>query len=211
MSDVHNLPPTQLVDESGPPLLLGEVQRELAAMTFSRYQHSTSVDESTGTYKYDCSGLVDYALGRVLPDALAAFPTSTSSRPLARDIERYLRDGLSAPIAQWQAVSRVDDLCPGDLVAWLATEAKTRDTGHVMIVLDTAEQNAERPDEWLVRVADSALHPHAHDSRHAPEDGLGTGTIGLVADDGGAPTAFYWRGGHTEFAHVTEIALGRLT
>jgi hypothetical protein len=90
VSDVHTLPPTQLVDESGPPLLLGEVQRELAAMTFSRYQHSTSVDESTGTYKYDCSGLVDYALGRVLPDALAALPTSTSSRPLARDIERYL-------------------------------------------------------------------------------------------------------------------------
>ncbi|MDT5117579.1 MAG: hypothetical protein QOE30_3318 [Mycobacterium sp.] len=80
MSDVHNLPPTQLVDESGPPLLLGEVQRELAAMTFSRYQHSTSVDESTGTYKYDCSGLVDYALGRVLPDALAASPHRRRAR-----------------------------------------------------------------------------------------------------------------------------------
>ncbi|MCV7224615.1 hypothetical protein [Mycolicibacterium komossense] len=49
-------------------------------------------------------------------------------------------------------------------------------------MLDTTQQIAERPDECLVR----------------------------VADDDGAPTAFYWRGGQTEFAHITEISLGRL-
>ena len=39
--------------------------------------------------------------------------------------------------------------------------------------------------------------------------GLGTGTIGLLVDDRGAPTAFYWRGGVSPQAKPTRIALGR--
>jgi hypothetical protein len=87
--------------------LLGEVRRELAAMRTTHYQHKTEVDEASGTFFYDCSGLLDYALGRVLPTAASALPTSTSARPLAGDIERYLRRGLAAPIGGWQALGRI--------------------------------------------------------------------------------------------------------
>jgi hypothetical protein len=118
------------------------------------YQHKTEVDKASGTFFYDCSGLLDYALGRVLPTAASALPTSTSARPLAGDIERYLRGGLAAPIGGWQALGRIDALQPGNT-------------------------------------------------------GLGTGTIGLVADSAGAPTAFYWQGGVSKHPKPTEIALGR--
>jgi hypothetical protein len=189
--------------------LLGEVRRELAAMRTTHYQHKTEVDEASGRFFYDCSGLLDYALGRVLPTAASALPTSTSARPLAGDIERYLR-GLAAPIGGWQALGRIDAVQPGDVVAWLATEdSKTGDTGHVMIALAAPVANPARAGEWLLPVADSTLSPHASDSRHPGDTGLGTGTIGLVADSAGAPTAFYWQGGVSKHPKPTEIALGR--
>ncbi len=48
-------------------------------MRTTHYQHKTEVDEASGTFFYDCSGLLDYALGRVLPTAASALPTSTSA------------------------------------------------------------------------------------------------------------------------------------
>jgi hypothetical protein len=193
---------------AGPATLVGEVERELNAMRFTRYQHTTAVDEGSGSYLYDCSGFLDYALGRVLAADLSAIPHA-KSRPRAADIESYLRRGLTGPIAGWQALARVDALGPGDVIAWLATEdSTTADTGHVMVVMGAPTRESSRPAEWLVRVADSTLNPHARDSRKPGATGLGTGTIGLVAERG-TPTAFYWRGGVSRAAKPTEIALGR--
>ncbi|OBK73472.1 hypothetical protein [Mycobacterium sp. 1165178.9] len=193
---------------AGPATLVGEIERELSAVRATRYQHTTAVDESSGSYFYDCSGFLDYAMGRVLAADLRSIP-HTKSRPRAADIEHYLHRGLTDPIDGWQALARVDALGPGDVIAWLATEdSTTGDTGHVMVVLEAPTQDSVRPAEWLVRVADSTLNPHARDSRKPGATGLGTGTIGLVADRG-TPTAFYWRGGASPEAKPTEIALGR--
>jgi hypothetical protein len=195
--------------ESGSAALVEEAQRELKAMRVTRYQHTTSVDESTGSYFYDCSGLLDYAVGRLRPADLKPIP-HTKARPLAGDIEGYLHRGLTGPIEGWQALARVDALGPGDVVAWQATEdSTTGDTGHVMVVLEAPTPNPARAAEWLVRVADSTLSPHALDSRHPGTTGLGTGTIGLVVDESGAPTAFYWRGGVSPQGKPTQITLGR--
>ena len=198
-----------------PAALLTEVHRELTASRHTHYQHHTDVDEAAGRYDYDCSGLLDYALGRVLPAALAALPVTTSSRPLAADIEHFLHAlPAGTTTGGWTAVPTVAALQPGDVIAWLATEdSTTGDTGHVMIVTGRPEQNPHRPDEQLVHVADSTLNPHALDSRHPtaeqPSTGLGTGTIGLSVDSNDRPIAFYWRGGLTTTAVPTEIALGR--
>jgi hypothetical protein len=197
-------------DQSAPQLLVDEVHRELTAMRSTRYQHTTHVDEITGTYSYDCSGLVDYAARRVIPADAEALPTSTSARPLAGDIEHYLHRGLQHPVEGWTAVRRVADLRPGDVIAWLATEdSTTGDTGHIMVVFDTPTTNPARPGEWLVQVADSTLSPHAKDDRLRGETGLGTGTIGLLVDGDGVPRAFYWQGGVSRDAKATEVALGR--
>jgi hypothetical protein len=195
---------------NSPAALLAEVDRELAAMRSTRYQHHTVVNEARGSFHYDCSGLVDYALGRAAPDDLQALPVSTSTRPLAADIERRLQAAGTGTPGPWRAVPDVTSLRPGDLIAWLATEdSTTGDTGHVMVVLEPARPNPDRAGEWLVRVADSTLSPHARDSRTRPTTGLGTGTIGLVTDGAGHPTGFYWRGGLTRHPEPTTIALGR--
>ena len=189
-----------------------EVRRELAAMRTSHYQHRTSVDEKDGSFDYDCSGFVDYALGRVLPAALAALPVTTSTRPLAADIERHLETIGDSGADPWRRVPTVADLAPGDVVAWLATEdSNTDDTGHVMIVNGSPTPDPNGAGRWLVPVADSTVDPHGDDSRHDDETGLGTGTIGLVVDEHGHPTAFAWRGGISTRWHTTSIALGRPT
>ncbi len=198
------------VTQIGAAMLIGEVQRELAAMRVTHYQHTTKVDAANGTFFYDCSGLLDFAIGRARPADAKTLPTSTKARPLAGDIEGYLHRGLTHPVQGWQALTRVDELGAGDVIAWQATEdSTTGDTGHVMIVREAPTRNPARPGEWLVRVADSTMNPHASDSRHPGTTGLGTGTIGLVVDDRDAPTAFYWQGGISKHAKPTEIALGR--
>jgi hypothetical protein len=195
--------------QGGSAALLEEVERELHAMRVTRYQHATSVDESSGAYFYDCSGLLDYALGRARAADLKPIP-HTKARPLAADIEGYLHQGLNGPVDGWQALARVDALGPGDVVAWQAIEDSTSgDTGHVMVVLEAPSRNSARAGEWLVRVADSTLSPHALDSRNPGTTGLGSGTIGLLVDAAGAPTAFYWRGGVSPHNKSTQIALGR--
>lgn len=202
--------PAGVTGAAAPSVLLGEVQRELSAMKSTHYQHTTAVDEAAGKFFYDCSGMVDYALGRVLPGDAKALPTSTSKRPLAGDIERFLHSAAGQSVAGWQGVTRVDQLGPGDLVAWLATEdSTTGDTGHVMVVLAAPTANAARDGEWLVQVADSTISPHALDSRHRGQTGLGTGTIGLAVDASNAPIAFYWQGGVSKHPIPTEVALGR--
>jgi hypothetical protein len=118
------LPATTSATPSGSATLVGEVERELNAMRFTRYQHATAVDESSGNYLYDCSGFLDYAMGRVLAADLRSIP-HTKSRPRAADIEGYLHRGLTDSIDGWQALARADALGPGDVIAWLATEDST--------------------------------------------------------------------------------------
>jgi hypothetical protein len=190
--------------------LVDEVHRELSAMRSTRYQHTTRVDEHTGTYFYDCSGLVDYVARQVIPADADALPTSTSVRPLAGDIEHYLHGGLQHSVEGWTAIRSVAELRPGDVIAWLATEdSTTGDTGHTMVVFAPPTTDLARPGEWLVQVADSTLSPHAQDSRQRGTTGLGTGTIGLLVDATGQPTGFYWQGGVSREAKSTEVSLGR--
>jgi len=202
------------VTESGSSALLTETHRELSFMQTSRYQHRTVVDEQEGSFDFDCSGFLDYALGRALPADLAVLPTSTSQRPLAADIEQHLASiGEDGSVTDpWHVVATVADLAPGDVVAWLATEnSTTGDTGHVMIVTGRPVRDPGRSGQWLVSVADSTLSPHAQDSRRNGATGLGTGTIGLAVDDRGRPVAFAWRGGISTRLQTTPIALGRPT
>jgi len=55
----------------GSILLLNEAERQLARMNSSDYTHTTHVDEENGTYDYDCSGFVGYALSRADPCAFS--------------------------------------------------------------------------------------------------------------------------------------------
>lgn len=205
----------QAVGAHRPSALHDEVLRQLANMRTTRYRHHTWVCEVGGDYRYDCSGFVGYALGAVAREALLALPVSTSdptrSRPLARDFVRHLRrvaEGLPGP---WSDPIRMAGLRPGDVIAWLTPPGSaTRNTGHVVVVLDPPRPNPARPGEWLVRIVDATSSPHAQDSRDPGGTGLGIGTMGFVAGAAGRPVAYYWRGGVSPEAKRTTIALGRV-
>lgn len=76
-----------------PTLLYSEATRELAATVSSEYNHTTYVNEATGTYNYDCSGFVGYALRRLSLPAWNDVPRGSRSRPLAEDFAVRCRIG----------------------------------------------------------------------------------------------------------------------
>jgi hypothetical protein len=189
--------------------LLHESERQLRALRSTGYAHQTEVDEVRGSYVYDCSGFLGYALQRVDPAAYAALPVTSKSkkRPLAQDFFT----GFERQIRPWSRVLHPRNLKPGDVVAWLkAPESDSHNTGHVMLVREHAYRNPERADEILVPIIDSTMSPHAEDSRVRGETGLGKGLIGILVDAEGRPLAFRWRGGQSRDAVATRIALGRL-
>ena len=63
----------------------------------SYYWHGTYMNEDTGTRRTDCSGYVDYAIRRVLPDAYEKVPHPNTQRPLADDWYRYLKERYQSP------------------------------------------------------------------------------------------------------------------
>jgi hypothetical protein len=207
------------VDAGGPKksaasTLLAEAARELAAMKESTYSHTTNVVEATGTFDYDCSGFIDYALGRVLPAQLASLASAQGvSRPLAKHYEAFFESiPASTNKGGWTRVGRAIDLRPGDVVAWLKpADVVSTNTGHVLMVRLAPTVNPARADEVLVPIYDSTASPHGSTDSRAPSgEGLGTGTIGVLVDGKGAPVGYRWTGGTSVKLEYTSVALGHL-
>ena len=198
------------VSQSGSKLLLNEANRQLARMTSSSYTHTTYVDEKTGTYNYDCSGFVGYALSRVVP---SAFNALQHKRPVAADFyDHIVLSGSTPGSGGWMRVSTPLELLPGDIVVWLKPDSSdSTSTGHVMIVTGAPVKNPQRTGEVLVQVIDSTEFRHAKDTRGPGQTGLGKGTIGIMTDTSGRPTGYYWRGGESTLLQKTEIAFARIS
>lgn len=194
-------------------LLASEAARQLAAMKVTAYEHTTVVDESTGSFRYDCSGFLGYALARVLPAQFSAVKTFASvSRPLAKHYQMFFASiDPSAKKSGWSRVSRAIDLRPGDVVAWLKpADLISTNTGHVMIVRAAPTLNPKRSDEVIVPITDSSASFHGStDSRYPSGEGLGTGPIGIIVDSVGAPIRYRWTGGVSTKEYSTAITLGR--
>jgi len=211
--------PTSAGSEGSGEALVAEAVRELRAVQSTRYRHRTRVDEETGTFEFDCSGFVAYALTRVNPAALARVPVGPKGRARAEDFVAFFA-GLGPDDPAWVPIRRGSDLGRGDLVAWLRpAEVTNTNTGHIAIVL---ERVGEAPTssattaiggvrELLLRVADSTESAHTGDERGVETStGLGAGIIGLVVDASDAPIGYRWRGNKSPKAFVTRIAIGRL-
>ena len=189
--------------------VIDEISRELHAMRSTVYTHTTSVDESTGQFDFDCSGFLGYALDHADPNALAKLRAGTQERPLAEDFYSYFAVHGSG----FTSVSRAIDLRPGDMIAWLKpSDVGGNNTGHAMFVRAPVKVSSADAHEVLVPIADATSTPHGHsDSRYADgSTGLGTGVIGLMVDDNGAPHAYRWSGGESKKIEETSIALARV-
>jgi hypothetical protein len=206
----ENIPSTTKLPKTGSILLLNEAERELARMTSSYYTHTTCVDEKSGTYNYDCSGFVGYALSRAVP---GAFSVLQHKRPVAADFyDHIMLCGPSPDRGGWVRVSTPNELLPGDVIVWLKPDASdSTSTGHIMIVSGVPVKNPQRTGEVLVQVIDSTESGHANDTRGPGETGLGKGTIGIMTDNSGLPNGYYWRGGESRLLQKTEIAFARIT
>jgi hypothetical protein len=180
----------------------------------SKYNHATVVDEKSGRYEFDCSGLVTWVLRRTAPGAHAAL-LARSARPVARD---YYWELQRAPTERSprgvRKVARVADALPGDIVAWLKpAQVQSVNTGHVAFLLEQPRPVEGVPGGFLVRIADASSYQHDADDRYeSGRTGFGTGTILLLADEEtGAPRAYGWYGLRSRYVMETPIALGRVT
>jgi len=193
----------------GSVLLLREAERQLDRMNASRYTHATHVDEANGTYEYDCSGFVGYALSNADPCGLSVL---LHKRPDAGNFYYHLvLFGPGPGSGGWMSVSTPHELQPGDIIVWLKPdESDAKSTGHIMIVAGTPGPNPEREGEILVTVIDSTTSPHADDTRKPGQTGLGKGTIGIMTGPSGLPSGYYWRGGVSSALQETEMVFARI-
>jgi hypothetical protein len=200
--------------EAGARTLLDEAWRELALVRVTRYSHRTHVDEATGTFEVDCSGFLDYALARAVPDAFEELREASVRRPLAKHYVQFFESlARGQPSRRWQHVARVTELVPGDVIAWLKpADSRSRNTGHVMIVSGPVRRDAVRADLVAVPIIDSTAITHGQsDSRKAARrTGLGTGEVLLIVDATDAPIGFRWSRGTRARERHTTVAMARI-
>lgn len=193
-----------------PPDLV-EAQNILRTCTDSLYAHKTAVNEKTGFYHFDCSGLLDYVLKRTDPAAYNLIPFGRHKRPLAVDFYTTFATASAAPSMKpgWQQIRSLAHARPGDIIAWRRVKLiQHEDTGHVMLIASAPLPDGDH--RFRVTVIDSVGSPHANDSRVIGHTGIGRGTMWFNVDDDGRPTAFHWRRSESP-ARAVPIAIGRPT
>jgi hypothetical protein len=208
------VPQVSPLDDARIDWKLNPVMKKLGAisagLTESEYQHGLHVNEQRGIYRFDCSGMVQWVLRRTAPRAAWTVAQGLSQRPLARDFQRRIaRAPVDRERGGWRRIARVDELRPGDVVAWIKPEViDSPNTGHVAFVLLPPVLAPGYENAHLVRIADSTRLLHDDDTRNG-RDGFGFGTILLVSDpETGVATAYGWAGLRWR-AFETRIALGR--
>lgn len=183
----------------------------LKSMRSTEYQHKTDIDEETGRYHCDCSGLFGYFLRQDHPEAYLALTGDLApwrSRPLAATFyETFDRVGEEGD-GLWQQVPSLLDARPGDLIAWRRPElAKGKSTGHVMML--AGQPKRDRDGRVRIRVIDSTSYPHGNDTRDENNKGFGAGEMWFVIDQDGGPTAYHQREKSRAFDD-RPITIGRL-
>ncbi|MCA9610350.1 MAG: CHAP domain-containing protein [Myxococcales bacterium] len=186
---------------------LARVQRDQRDIA---YQHRTSVNERTGRYRWDCSGMVSWVVRHAAPRAGRAMG---SERLAARGIYRMIeRAPTDHPRAGWQRVEHIEDVRAGDVFAWRTPPgAPSRHTGHTGFVVQRPRPVDGLRDAFAVRVADSIVGPHQDDTRPPnTEGGLGTGVFVFLTDGEGHATHYGWHGTRTAGYMRTPVLFGRL-
>lgn len=188
--------------DGGP--LFREAEREFKSMKSTRYQHKTEVDLAAGSYRYDCVGFVSYALKQATPQAresaFKALEIKPGYIPTPGKYVTFFTSLADKPQVGWQAVAKVSDLRPGDVVAWKRETATSN--GHAVVIAGVPVEGPSGT--WVVKVYDSTAAPHAEDSRTTDEraevkteggkrSGLGHGIMAFTADPAtGALTGYRW-------------------
>jgi hypothetical protein len=186
--------------------LLTAAHQMIADFKITRYSHRTHVDRDRGVCEVDCSGFLVVLLKETSPRHMRQIATR-HKRPLAEDFYAAFSAKSGEKPAGWKPINRLQDVEPGDVVAWLKQERLPGDnTGHVMLV--EQKPAADGPSQFRVRVLDSTAHGHGSDSRPEAGSGIGAGTIWLEVDGEGRPIGYRWKS-RRGMLHQAPIAIGR--
>lgn len=198
---VPAVPPVVAAKAEPAQRLSAAARRLLASVKTSAYSHRTSIDEDSGIFVTDCSGLLTWLLRQELPTHLAAIPVKRGhSRPLAVDFQQ----AFASKVPGWRLIVRVQDAHPGDVLAWSHPDPQPgKSTGHVMIIDGDAIPDGEGL--YAMAVIDSTSAPHDDDTR-SDTDGVGRGMIHLRVDADGALVAVKGEAKAAFRKHVFSIA-----
>ena len=179
----------------------------------TRYVHATQIDEAEGRFDFDCSAMAAWVLSRAAP---LAHKTVMTRNGVGRPVAANYHDVIAlAPIDHasggWQRISRIEDVRPGDVVAWRRPPSvQSTNTGHVAFVVGTPRRIAPGKNYFEVRVADSTSVAHGDDGRTKQRSGFGYGTMSFGIDpETHRGLSYGWAGGATPWYPKTPIEFGR--
>jgi hypothetical protein len=219
------VPSRQIVGPAASPIsspVLAAVSDQFTTMVATRYQHHDVENAQGGTYFYDCVGMVTYTLRLATPSAIEALESDLGIRKgFVPNPAHYLQwfTALPAePNQSWSPVTRVEDLLPGDVLAWTieANNPHPVPAGHALVAAGPPLPLSDG--SYALLVYDSTGTPHGpFDTRRTDPrnelgpnglpSGLGRGTIQLFVDPvTGAPVAEAWTVGTAQTAQVIGIA-----
>jgi hypothetical protein len=154
----------------------------------------------------DCSGLMTALLcyantvvptifkgwmkGSSIPEAGCHDPYGGCQEPNPANYYRFIDLGLGDDPGRKAFLKiALDNLMPGDIIAYANTSQKASDTGHVMLVAAVADYESD-PLSRLVVVIDEIGSPHSCDTREIRHSkGIGMGVIRLTFDK---RLEFFW-------------------
>lgn len=187
-------------------------------MKNTSYEHKDTcrLDETSGTYQYDCSGLAaEFVLGKLLPqhrkvlcqddqgrgecddyiDCGDSGIAENYNRPLAGDFYDYfMNHGTSSEY--WVMINNFAEVQPGDIIAvkYYDPNNQNNTTGHIMIAHSSPKKLVNK--EYSLFVIDSAQSGHGQDSRQyaSNNNGIGKGLMWFGVDANGKPIYYRWSG-----------------
>jgi hypothetical protein len=197
------------------PVLLSAAY-QYVTMKKTRYQHKDIEIPAQGLYFYDCVGFVSYALKLAAPRAHASlFRTQDIPTGYVPSPGEYC-DFIAAldrhPDSNWERVARVEDIRPGDILAWTYESHNPKGQGgtdgHSCIA--AGPPLALAGGSFALLVYDSTATPHGpfdtrrtnpknqplkidNSSNFGKPSGLGRGTIQIFVDENtGGPSGMAW-------------------
>jgi hypothetical protein len=198
--------PRNAVDAAPSERVLATARQMVSDFKVTRYSHKTFIDRDRRICEVDCSGFLVAILKQTLPDHLRQI-TTRHKRALAEDFYEAFAPAEGDVPRGWKSIERMQDVEPGDIIAWKKLDREPGDnTGHVVLVEE--KPTADSPAQFRVRVLDSTVHGHGHDSRPEGKSGIGRGTIWLGVNDDGQPIGFRWKSKNGRL-HEVPIAIGR--
>lgn len=193
------------------------------AHTSGKADDQVDVESDSVSSCTDCSGFISYVLKSTAKKHYEMVVDFCSGkRPRANNYADYFAQLASQPAAGWQSIASINDLKPGDLIAWVSPhyeEYHQGNSGHVMMVSGSPGQSrtetigGQSITYVPVPVIDSSSVSHFPPESLPPKsnqksrDGVGMGQVRVVIDGQGKAVGYwegtYWGEGQKEIHNPT--------